>query len=73
MVPRKSTDEEVSFEWSHHRISSTNSKVRFMLHVSMTASGSEWVKTRTRLVVVSVVVVVVVFVFVVVFVVVVVV
>ena len=28
MVPCKSTAEEVSFEWSHHRISSTDSKVR---------------------------------------------
>ena len=28
MAPCKSTAEEVSFEWSHHRISSTDSKVR---------------------------------------------
>ena len=28
MVPCKSTAKEVSFEWSHHRISSTDSKVR---------------------------------------------
>ena len=27
MVPCKSTAEEVSFEWSHHRISSTGTKV----------------------------------------------
>jgi len=27
IVPCKSTVEEVSFEWSHHRISSTDSKV----------------------------------------------
>ena len=35
MVPCKSTAEEVSFEWSHHRISSTDSKVRTKLHVSI--------------------------------------
>ena len=35
MVPRTSTAEEVSFEWSHHRISSTDSKVRTTLHVSI--------------------------------------
>ena len=28
IVPRESTAEEVSFEWSHNRISSTDSKVR---------------------------------------------
>ena len=28
MIPCKNTAEEVSFEWSHHRISSTDSKVR---------------------------------------------
>jgi len=28
IVPLESTAEEVSFEWSHHRISSTDSKVR---------------------------------------------
>ena len=27
MVPCKNTAEEVSFEWSHHRISTTDSKV----------------------------------------------
>ena len=36
----KRTAEEVSFEWSHHRISSTDSKVRTTLHVSITDSGS---------------------------------
>ena len=35
MAPRKSTAEEVSFVWSHHRISSTDSKVRTTLHVSV--------------------------------------
>ena len=28
IVPSESTAEEVSFEWSHHRISSIDSKVR---------------------------------------------
>ena len=37
----ESTAEEVSFEWSHHRISSTDSKVRTALHVSIIDSGSE--------------------------------
>ena len=41
MVPCKSTAEEVSFEWSHHRISSTDSKVRTTLHVSIIDSGNE--------------------------------
>ena len=31
MIPCKCTAEEVSFEWSHHRISSTDSKVRTTL------------------------------------------
>ena len=35
MVPRKSAVEEVSFERSHYRISSTDSKDRTALHVSM--------------------------------------
>ena len=41
MVPCKSTAYEVSFEWSNHRISSTDSKVRTVLHVSIIDSGSE--------------------------------
>ena len=41
MVPCKSTAEEVSFEWSHHRISSTDLKVRTTLHVSIIDSRSE--------------------------------
>ena len=41
MVPCKSTAEEVSFEWSHHRISSTESKVRTTLHVFIIDTGSE--------------------------------
>ena len=41
MVPCQSTAEEVSFEWSHHRISSADSKVRTTLPVSITDFGSE--------------------------------
>ena len=44
MVPCKSTAKEVSFEWLHHRILSTDSKVRTTLHVSMIDFGSEKVK-----------------------------
>ena len=40
MVPCKKTAEEVSFEWSHHRISSTDSKVRTPLNVSIIDSAS---------------------------------
>ena len=43
-VTNKSTAEEDSFKWSHHRISSTDSKVRTTLHVSITDSGSDRVK-----------------------------
>ena len=43
MVPCKINVEEVSFEWSHHRISLTDPKVRTTcaLHVSTNDSGSE--------------------------------
>ena len=41
MVPWKSTAEEISFEWSHHRISSIDSKVITKLPVSIIDSGSE--------------------------------
>ena len=44
MVPCKRNAKEVSFEWSHHRISSTDSKVRTTLHVSIIDS-----KVRTTL------------------------
>ena len=37
---QKNADEEVSFEWSHHRFSSTDSK-RTTLHVSIIDSGKE--------------------------------
>ena len=40
MVPYKSTANEVSFEWSHHRISFTDSKVRTASHVFIFDSGS---------------------------------
>ena len=42
-MPYKSTAEEVSFEWSHHKILSTDSKVRTALHVSIIDSWSEMV------------------------------
>ena len=40
MLPCKSTAEEVSFEWSRHRSSSTDSKDRSALHVSIVDFGS---------------------------------
>ena len=43
-----STGRELSFEWSHHRISSTDSKVRVTLQNSIKHSGSERVKGGTR-------------------------
>ena len=43
-VPCKSTGREVSFEWSLHRISSTDSKVRTTLLNSIIHSGIERVK-----------------------------
>ena len=48
MVPCKSPAKEVSFEWSHHRISSTNSKVGTTLHVSITDSESDRVIISTK-------------------------
>ena len=50
MVPCKRPNElrEVSFEWSHHRISSTDSKVRTTLHVSIIDSESEMVNVTLR-------------------------
>ena len=45
MVPCQSAAEEVSFEWPHHRIWSTDLKVRTTLHVSINNSG---VKGSTR-------------------------
>ena len=48
MVPCKSTAEKVSFEWSHHRISSTDLKVKTTLHVSIIDARSESVKNDTK-------------------------
>ena len=39
--PRESTDTQVSFEWSPHRISSTDSTVRATLQNSIIHSGGE--------------------------------
>ena len=39
----ESIGRELSFEWSHHRISSTDSKVRVTLQNSIKHSGSEGV------------------------------
>ena len=44
VAPCVSTGREVSFEWSHHRVSSTDSKVRATLQNSIIHSGSERVK-----------------------------
>ena len=41
IVPSESTAKEGSIEWSHHRISSTYSKVKLALEVSVIDSGSE--------------------------------
>ena len=45
MAPCKSAGRELSFEWSHHRISSTDSKVRVTLQNSIKHSGSERVES----------------------------
>ena len=42
----KSTGRELSLEWSHHRISSADSKVRLALQNSIKHFGSEGVKNR---------------------------
>ena len=47
MEPFKNAVEEVSFEWSHYRISSTDSKVRSTLHDSIIDSGIEKVKCKS--------------------------
>ena len=44
IAPFESTSREVSFKWSHHRILSTDSKVRTTLRDSNIHSGSERVK-----------------------------
>ena len=43
IAPCESTGRELSFEWSHHRISSADSKVRVALQNSVKYSGSEGV------------------------------
>ena len=42
----ESTAEEVLFEWSHHRISFTVSKVKLTKEASITDFGNERVKVR---------------------------
>ena len=44
IAPCVSTGRELSFEWSHHRISSTDSKVRVTLQNSIKYSGRDRVK-----------------------------
>ena len=44
----ESTGRELSFEWSHHRISSADSKVRVALQNSIKYSGIEGVKMNSR-------------------------
>ena len=47
MVPCKTPVEEVSFKWSHHRISKTDSKVGTILQVSIIIeSGSKEFKKK---------------------------
>ena len=46
MVPYKSTAKEVSFDWSHHRISSTDPKVKAAQNVSIIDSKSDIVNRR---------------------------
>ena len=43
MLPCKSTAEDLSIEWSHHRILSTDSKIKSTshVHVSIIDSGSD--------------------------------
>ena len=43
IAPCESTGKELLFEWSHHRISSADSKVRVALQNSIKYSGSEGV------------------------------
>ena len=45
IVPCEIIAEEVSFEWSYHRLKSTDSKVRTILQDSIIHSGSEGVNT----------------------------
>ena len=45
MASCESTGRELSFEWSHHRISSIDSKVRVTLHNPLKHSSSEGVNS----------------------------
>ena len=49
MVPCKSTAEQVSFEWSHQRVSPTESKIRTTLHVFIIDSGRERMRFQLTL------------------------
>ena len=49
IAPCESTGREVSFEWSHPRISSADSKVRVTLQNSIKHSGSERVNQQETL------------------------
>ena len=46
IVSCESTGTELSFDWSHHRISSTDSKVRVTLQNAIKQSGGERVKMK---------------------------
>ena len=46
----ESTGRVVSFEWSHHRISSIESKVKVTLQNPIKQPGSERVKTKSTLI-----------------------
>ena len=49
MASCESTGRERSFEWSHHRISCADSKVRLALQNSIKHSGSEGVNSHRQL------------------------
>ena len=49
MASCESTGRELSFEWSHHRILSRDSKVRVTLQNPLKHSGSERVKKCRRI------------------------
>ena len=50
MASCESTGRELSFEWSHHRISSIESKVKVTLQNPIKQCGSERVKTKSTLI-----------------------
>ena len=49
IAPCESTAKEISFEWSHYRILSTDSEFRTTLDVSIIDSGSEKVEDIIKL------------------------